>query len=501
MTGPARLPLIGAASALLAFAVLQVWAAVLAGALEYPLDDVYIHLAMAEGIAQGTYGVNPGEAASASSSALWPLLIAPFAGTAAQVWLPFLWNLVTVTGCGALWGRVIGQSVPRGALAVVLAALGPVALNMPGVAFTGMENGLHALMALGVVLGLGRALTGGGIAPWFAAAIILGPLVRLEGIALSLAACLALLLSGQARAAVLLALGALAGVAAFATFLVAQGLDPLPGSVLAKVGLAAGGQGALMQNLGQPQGWLLLALSVLAGGVALAHRGVPGLFLGAFALTGFAHLAFAQVGWMHRYEHYIVVALVAALLLAGPALAPPLARRMPALAAIACLAAGAAFLPKLLTWYILSPRTIHLQQAQMARFARDFLPLPVAVNDLGHVAFGNSAYVLDLWGLGSAETRALRLSGQTPPGWADPLARQHGVAYAVIYDSWFGTAVGPDWVRMAELHLDGPHGPIGDTVVTFYALGRDMVQPMRTALDGFAPTLPEGARLFSVEVF
>jgi hypothetical protein len=174
---------------------------------------------------------------------------------------------------------------------------------------------------------------------------------------------------------------------------------------------------------------------------------------------------------------------------------------MPALAAVACLAAGAAFLPKLLTWYILSPRTIHLQQAQMARFARDFLPLPVAVNDLGHVAFRNDAYVLDLWGLGSAETRALRLSGQTPPGWADPLARQHGVAYAMIYDSWFGTAVGPDWVRMAELHLDGPHGPIGDTVVTFYAVGRDMVQPMRTALDGFAPTLPEGARLVSVEVF
>jgi hypothetical protein len=28
-----------------------------------------------------------------------------------------------------------------------------------------------------------------------------------------------------------------------------------------------------------------------------------------------------------------------------------------------------------------------------------------------------------------------------------------------------------------------------------------MVQPLRTALDGFAPTLPQGARLVSVEVF
>ncbi len=38
-----------------------------AGVFEYPLDDVYIHLAMASGIARGTYGVNPGEAASAAS--------------------------------------------------------------------------------------------------------------------------------------------------------------------------------------------------------------------------------------------------------------------------------------------------------------------------------------------------------------------------------------------------------------------------------------------------
>ena len=72
---PPRLPVLAAISVVTAFAALQAISWTLAGGFEYPLDDVYIHLAMAEGIAQGTYGVNPGEAASASSSALWPLLI------------------------------------------------------------------------------------------------------------------------------------------------------------------------------------------------------------------------------------------------------------------------------------------------------------------------------------------------------------------------------------------------------------------------------------------
>ena len=66
----------GSASALAGVAgALVVFAAFLAVAMsrngwsfEYPLDDVYIHLAMAEQIAAGGYGVNAGEFASAASS-------------------------------------------------------------------------------------------------------------------------------------------------------------------------------------------------------------------------------------------------------------------------------------------------------------------------------------------------------------------------------------------------------------------------------------------------
>ena len=64
---PYKLSWIAVLSACISFVGLQALAFAYAGVFEYPLDDVYIHLAMAEGISQGTYGVNPGVAASAAS--------------------------------------------------------------------------------------------------------------------------------------------------------------------------------------------------------------------------------------------------------------------------------------------------------------------------------------------------------------------------------------------------------------------------------------------------
>ena len=97
-------------------------------------------------------------------------------------------------------------------------------------------------------------------------------------------------------------------------------------------------------------------------------------------------------------------------------------------------------------------RAINQQQGEMARFAKDFVKAPVAVNDLGYVAWANPDYVLDLFGLASADALNLRLSGAAT-GWADPLAETKGVRVAMIYDHWVGDALGPGWVRMGQSRL------------------------------------------------
>lgn len=513
MASPAArmLPVWGMCAALAGFLALEIFAALQAGVFEYPLDDVYIHLAMASNIARGTYGVNAGEAASAASSILYPFLLMPFPDSAFQRLLPLFWNTLAVVGCGWVWGLIAAEARLSGPVAWFMVLAAPVTVNISGVGFTGMEAGPHMLASLAIVLGLWRALNGRGGAPWLVAAAIAAPLLRYEGLALALLAAGALALAGHRRPAALIAAGAVGGVVAFSLFLVSLGLDPLPGSVLAKTaGLDRAGSLpmrlflGLAFNLTKPAGLLLAAL-VFAAGLFLAafptlRRGAAFGILAVAGLAAIAHLFLGQIGWMHRYEPYILLSLMGAILLAQTAVTGRAAQLMRAATAVAAAAAAVAYFPTLWGQYVWNPRAIHLQQAQMARFAQDYLEVPVAVNDLGRVAWGNPHYVLDIWGLGSAEARRIRF-GATPPaaGWAGPLARAHGVRAAMIYDFWFADAVGPDWVRLAELRMNRPEGALGAWTVTFYATDPAFAPAMRAALERFAPTLPEDAALTILE--
>lgn len=493
---------IAALSALAGFAALQAAAFRIAGVFEYPLDDVYIHLAMAEGIMEGTYGINPGEAGSASSSILFPFLLLPFPGTEFQRLLPLVWNALAVAANGALWGLIVAASVRGGVVALLLAAAGPLALNMPHVAFTGMEHALHATASLAIVYGLWRFLETGRISVLLVAAVVAAPLLRFEGLALSLTACGLLCLSGRWRAGVGLALAAVLPVAGFAGFLVSIGLDPLPGSVAVKLANAGGRARldvpAMVYNFAMPNGRFLGALVFVALAIApvIPAFRTPAAFrlLLAVGAAGAAHVVAGRVGWMDRYEHYAVCMLVAGILVSGASVAGRARWYATGIAAAALAVSAALYLPKAVNGYVWNTRAIHGQQAQMARLAQDFLKMPVAANDIGRVAWSNPLPILDVWGLVSAEARAVRLSPDGPqPGWADALVRDKGIQVAMVYEDWLREGIGAGWTPVADLVWTGRQRGLGGLRVTLFATVPGAVPELREALNRFAPTLPEGA--------
>ena len=63
------------------------------GHLVYTLDDPYIHLALAENIINGHYGVNTSEFSAPASSILWPFIIAPFSAFGYGEYFPLLLNI------------------------------------------------------------------------------------------------------------------------------------------------------------------------------------------------------------------------------------------------------------------------------------------------------------------------------------------------------------------------------------------------------------------------
>ena len=477
------------------------------GVFEYPLDDVYIHLAIAEQIAMGGYGVNAGEYTSPGSSPLYPLLLTPFAGSEAQRWLPLVWNIVGLVAVALLWGRVIAHAGYRGAIGVSLALLGPVALNTAGVAMTGMEHTLHAAASLGIVYGMCVLADQKRVSWVLLLGIVLAPALRLEGLALALVGAGLIVLSGRIALGALATGLALAPIVVFVWYLTSLGLDPMPNSVQAKlVGAEDADVGRLMRMIGtfrlnllEIPGLLMLGFIAVLAALSASTAGLRRWVGLGLAAAGLAHLFFGQIGWMERYENYILTALAAAALVLAHGAGSKLTAFLPA-ALIA--GAGATYMPHAWDEYRFNPRGIYLQHAQTARFAQDYLKTDVAVNDLGWVAWRNPNYVLDLWGLASHEARETRIFNPTP-GWAADLTLARDIPVALIYDNdeWLGSAIGDDWVRVAEFKLDLRRGFLGEDFVAAYATSAAHVDMLEEALRRFEPQLPEGTRLIFMDGF
>lgn len=498
----ALLPMASLLASLLCFAAYQAVAWGRAGVFEYPLDDVYIHLAMAEGIAAGGYGINPGEYASADSSALYPFLLVPFAGSGLQFWLPLFWNMVGLVLSALFWGMIVARAALPHWPSLALAVAGPVALNMPGVAFLGMEHALHAAAALATLLGLLRLSDTGRVGWLLVAGILLMPAMRLEGAAFALLAAAAALAMGHRRAGLLLAVLAIAPVLGFMAGLTALGLDPLPGSVMAKLNhpdMATLGwldrkfftaARNVMDWPGKGFAASALLVTVIASVGGFLRGGRWPLYLAVIG-AAWAHFFLGQTGWMHRYEHYVLLLLAAAAVLMSGEIA---ARRgglaFPAIAlpGVILLAAGINYVPNAAGPYLNNPDLIHRQQGELSRFAKTFIQGPVAVNDIGYVAWANDAQVLDLWGLASAEAREARMS--KAPGWAGPLVTRSGAKVVMIYDHWIEEGIDPAWVPLGTYVTAHPGAFIGGGEIRFYAPTAALVPELTALLREWAAGLP-----------
>ncbi|MFT3857747.1 MAG: hypothetical protein QM742_09700 [Aquabacterium sp.] len=212
-------------------AILVVLSIRAAGDLTYSLDDPYIHLALARLIQQGSYGINPGEWASPSSSVLWPFLLA----LAPARWLEWAPLALNALAC-LLSVQVLRKVLEEAGLPSWVQVLGSVVLgfglNLFGLAMTGMEHSLQVLLVWVIAWRMVAQRYDG----LFYVALCLAPLVRYECLAISLPCAAWAWRSGDKVRPVVCVGLLLAVLAAFSFTLHGWGLPWLPASVLAKSG-------------------------------------------------------------------------------------------------------------------------------------------------------------------------------------------------------------------------------------------------------------------------
>jgi hypothetical protein len=498
------------------------------GHLVYPLEAAYTHLALAEQISVGHYGLVAGEAAAPSSSILYPFLLAALRPFGLGVMLPLVINLASTLAAGvfavllARECRIPLQRVPPLCL-FVLAAVVTLALDLPGLAMTGLEHSFHVAMTVAYLLGLVRFVVRGRCDWWWIACIIIQPIVRFEAAGMLVAdALIFVAFRRYAYALAMVAIGVLL-VGGYSLFLHSLGLPLLPSSVLARSdwsnAAAVSHSGlfsvivALLKNLNsnlnsfgaaQMLGAIVLGLVWLSSvWNTLSQRPLEKsvqiklVTLAFMTFVTFAQLAGGKLGWTpSRYEAYVLVLNLCSVAILYREQVSAWCERANWRGVVVVSTALLLIFAGYATQFVLIPTMAGKEYQgpyQLHRFVTRFYRAPVAVDQIGYVNFENRSYVLDLSGLGSEAAREQRARARTTE-WMDGLLASKDVGLAIV-DSAVDPSVPAAWTMIGEMRLGGALS--GDTSrrYIFYARRPEDVAAASTALERFAPTLPPSVRL------
>ena len=493
------------------------------GHLVYPLDDTYIHMAMAKNLVQhGVWGATRYAFGSSTSSPLWTLMLsaACFLFGASQ-FTPLVLNALVATALLVSFYLFLkGQGLSNGYVFFTLAGL--IAFCAPHViVFIGMEHTLHILLALVFTYLSARLLAEESptipericlltVAPFLVA-------TRYEGVFMVGIVCLLLLLRKRLLYAIALGLCAALPIVIYGLVSVGQGWLFLPNSVLLKSAFVGPFSSkdilpffilAYLRLANTPD---LLCL-VCLGAALLFYRYTRSgsiwsqatIALIIFASTSMLQTFFASIGRFYRYEAYLVVLgfVIGAVILARylSETRPTVLRER---SVVNCLAAlllvfllPAPFFSRAYGTRRVLPatRNIYQQQVQIGHFLQRFYQgESVAINDIGAINYFADIRCFDVWGLATMEVAGVKRAGID--GRIGDLADAQGVKIAVVYDKWFSDGVTSwvgvplQWTRVGQWTI-ADNIVCGDDTVSFYAVDPSEEDDLIANLRQFASDLP-----------
>ena len=516
------LPFVAAAALFTALLGLLVWRGLRAdaGTFVYPLDDAYIHLAVARNLAlHGVWGVSAGGFSGASSSPGWTVLLALMTRVAGvHLLTPLVLNLLAGYGLLLLAAVLLARHARAGMAGLTVALCGLVLVApLPGLASIGMEHGLHSLAALGfaacvaaaVIAPRGARISPGVVAGLCGAAFAAGAL-RYESCFLVGVAVVLLGVRGRWGLAVAAGISAAMGPAGYAVYSRAQSGIALPFSVIMKASVMGGHHwvGALVASEVSPVVLVLGVLLLLR--VARSAEGSAGFwsfgnsFLVLALGTAVLHAEFGPYGWLLRYEAYLyVLGALACGLVAGEELAAWRvgSQRWRAAALLVALAPVVVALARRahdgVTMVAASTHDRYVEHLGQALFVAGAMPrATVLANDIGFLAwYAPGVTILDPLGLGSVEPveRARRHEAITPEFTAEWAAREHA-RMAILHTDFPGmqAMVPAGWVAVESWCF--PHNVVfSNHVETFFAPPGSAAE-VKAELAGFQGTAPELVR-------
>jgi len=457
------------------------------GHFTYALDDPYIHMSTVKHFAeQGIWSVDGVTYASASSSPLWVILLTPFYllfGAKIFVYIPFTLNvLFQVLSLGLIFQMI--EKYTNHNLHYVFGIM--MALMTPFIAlsFGGMEHSLQIFLVLLFI----NAFVAYTIQPNnntnIAPLLILAPFVvfvRYEDLALVMVTSLIILIYFKNwRLSIGLVLTSLIFVVFFglwSKFVLDLGF--VPSSIMAKSVLGDKFNPLILvkSTLVKFRGQLfqphiltlyLLNIFIFIKSIFLGKKQLM-LLSSLFILTLFIHLAFAKLGWLYRYEAYLMVfGLMNIFLFVNVVYEKNM--KWTFLVILFLLPLFSKQIIHAPYQSILGSKNIYEQQIQMANFLHQQCDsCNIAANDIGAITYFTNIHLLDLNGLGSYEVLEHKKNGTYTNEVRNTLLSDKKVSLVIVYDAWFRDITLDNYTKIATWKIE--HNVVcgGDTV-SFYSI-------------------------------
>ena len=490
------------------------------GVFAYPLDDTYIHLAVAKNLAMNNiWGISAHKFASASSSILYPLVLAAiFKIAGAHIVIPFVLNIIV-----AIIFLIVVQSWldrqeinPSAQLAILLT--GVFLTPLPLLIMVGMEHTLHLLFLFLFITSFTASFEKAKTIRFRPKVYIYALLLiatRYESMSVIILSCLLTAFYRNWGATLRLFLVGATPILIFGIYSLTKGSDFIPNSVLLKSaippltvnGISDYLDSQFCARLFLPAEYfvaatqrlfLILSLTLLLFRKEIAENKAFMYMLLILLLCCLFHLCFMIYSLFPRYEAYLIGnSMIICSTLFFKYNKFTFRENTFAMEGVIALIILFIIGPVILrSWKgfdraSLAAISIYDQQYQMGQFVHQYYDNEsIAFNDIGAVSYLSHGKNLDLWGLGNIDIARSRRKHYNSPEFLDSISRKENVRIAIVFEYPFRKLL-KKWKKVAS--WDVPYNNAsGFDSVSFYAVGTEEAPRLINNLKNYQSSLPPG---------
>jgi hypothetical protein len=494
----------------------------------YPLDDTYIHLSVANNLANhGVWGVTQHEFSSSSSSILYTLIlsISIFIFGNNQL-LPLILNVLfsyfIIFYLFKIFKPLIFiefDDIKRRILSGIILSIAIILIILfaPLVILTlsGMEHTLQILINIIFIQFLITYLENFDKRNFIKLFLISMAVttVRYEGLFLILIAMIFFANKKDYKKGLILLFISIIPLIIFGLISVMNSWMPLPNSILLKstkpenfnsLGLLKYPFGWIMKLFKEPH---LLTIFITSCSILWVNyksrftfKDSKNIWLILTVLLTILHLTFAKTGWVFRYEAYIVVIGLIGVLFNLTEIVKfgeiHLKRAVLILSLIMVYACGERAYESFRDARTMSVN-IYEQQYQMSRFIKEYYNnSAVVLGDIGCCTYFTNIKLIDLVALGSIEPLKLRMNKKFNVDEVRKLADNKNVEIAILYKEPFQNLIPKNWTEIGTWKIKNNIGCYMDKV-TFYSVKPEKSVILLYNLSQFSKKLPVGVEIIN----